>query len=336
MWRNARVVELIDALAAINAERSRSQRVGFHGLDLYSLNRSVEAVVAYLDDVDPEAADRARRRYGCFDHGLEDPQQYGYQAALGLRRDCEDEAVAQLTELRHKAGEYLRDDGLLAEDEQFFAEQNAEVVRNAETYYRQMFTRRANTWNLRDAHMSQTLADLRQHLIGQGRAGRIVVWAHNSHLGDARATSMGDRGELNLGQLARQRFGDTVRGIGFSTYQGTVAAASDWDQPVEFKTAPPGIEGGVEALMHEAAQGDIFLPLQDRMVALELHQPMYQRAIGVIYRPETELQSHYFAARLPEQFDALIHIDRSHAVEPLDISPLWQPERVPQTFPHAT
>ncbi|MFO8003120.1 erythromycin esterase family protein [Thioalkalivibrio sp.] len=335
MWRNTVVVGFIEWLAAFNEPREVADRVGFYGLDLYSLYRSAEAVIQYLDRVDPEAGRRARARYGCFDHSLGNPQEYGYQAGLGLREDCSDEAVEQLIELEQGATEYLRRDGLVAADEQFFAEQNAQVVANAEAYYRAMFTGRSNTWNLRDRHMSTTLTELRRHLREQGRAGRIVVWEHNSHIGDARATSMGARGELNVGQLVREAAGGDAMLIGFTTYDGTVAAASDWDAPVELKSVRPAIQGSIEHLFHELG-GDLFLPTGAAEVGELLSRPLYERAIGVIYRPQTEMASHYFQARVAEQFDGVFHIDRTQALQPLDLTPAWEPDRVPETYPFGT
>ncbi len=206
MWRNTDVTRFIEWMAQHNAGQAPADRVGFYGLDLYSLYESIEAVLTYLDRVDPEAAQRARERYGCFEHAAEDPHRYGYAAAIGTDRSCEDEAVQQLIELRQRAKAYLSRDGMVAADEQFFAEQNAQLIRDAEQYYRAMFGRRINTWNLRDQHMAQTLAALVNHLSGRGRGGgreaKLVVWAHNSHIGDARATEMGAHGELNIGQLA--------------------------------------------------------------------------------------------------------------------------------------
>ncbi len=335
MWRNTAVVDFVEWLAAFNASHDAADRAGFYGLDLYSLYRSADAVIHYLDEVDPEAGRRARARYGCFDHSLGNPQDYGYQAGLGLREDCSEQAVRQLMELEQGATEYLRRDGLLASDEQFFAEQNAQVVANAEEYYRAMFTGRRNTWNLRDRHMSKTLTELRRHLREQGRAGRIVVWEHNSHIGDARATSMGTRGELNVGQMIRETVGSDAVLIGFTTFEGTVAAASDWDAPVELKSVRPAIEGSVEQLFHQVG-GDFFLPMRGIETDGPLSRPLYERAIGVIYRPRTEMASHYFQARVAEQFDGVVHIDRTQALQPLDLTPAWEPDRVPETYPFGT
>jgi erythromycin esterase-like protein len=294
------------------------------------------AVLDFLRVVDPAAALRAQRRYACFDHFGEDTQAYGFAAGVGLAPSCEDAVIAQLLDLRASAAEYARRDGRLAADDVFFTEQNARLVANAERYYRAMFAARADSWNLRDRHMAETLASLVEHLSRPGRPARVVVWAHNSHLGDARATEMGTGGELNLGQLARQAYGADAISVGFTTYAGTVTAASDWDAPAERKRVRPGLEGSYEALFHEVGPGNFFLNLRDdRSAAEALAEPRLERAIGVIYRPETERLSHYFHSRLPDQFDAVLHYDVTRAVEPLERTGLWERGEMPETFPSA-
>lgn len=333
MWRNADVLDFVGWLRAFNDARSPDQRVGFYGMDLYSLHASMEAVLRYLRVVDPDAARRAAVRYGCFGDLRDDPQQYGYQATLGLSDTCEAEVVEQLVELRRAEAEYARRDGRVAEDDQFQAEQNARVVASAEQYYRTMFGRRASSWNVRDEHMVDTLAELNTFLGRAGRAVRMVVWAHNSHLGDARATTMGEQGEVNVGQLVRQRFGDAVL-IGFSTYTGTVTAASDWNEPAEQRVVRPGLPGSYEALFHEVGTPNFHLDLTDPdAVPPDLQVARLQRAIGVIYRPESERSSHYFHARLPQQFDHLLHYDTTRAVEPLERTAMWDSAEVPETYP---
>ncbi|HEX8201542.1 MAG TPA: erythromycin esterase family protein, partial [Isosphaeraceae bacterium] len=253
MWRNAVVLEFIDWLHRHNAAlpRGSARAAGFYGLDLYSLNSSIEAVIRYLAKVDPEAARRARHRYACFEDFGEDPQAYGYAASSDVGRSCEDEAVNQLLELQRRAAELAKRDGRVAEDEFFFAEQNARLAKNAEQYYRTMFTGRVSSWNLRDGHMAETLEELVEHLDRTGRRTKVVVWAHNSHLGDARATEMGEGGELNVGQLVRENWGDKAINVGFSTYTGTVAAADDWDEPAQIKRVRPGLPGSYEAAFHD-------------------------------------------------------------------------------------
>jgi erythromycin esterase-like protein len=333
MWRNADVLDLIGWLRAYNDALSADRRVGFYGIDLYSLHSSMAAVLNYLDKTDKEAATRARYRYSCFEAFGEDPQHYGYAASFDLNRSCEDDAVRQLIELRQRAADYMNRDGFVARDEFFFAEQNARLVRNAEEYYREMFRGRVSSWNLRDRHMTETLIALAAHLGTQGRPQKIVVWAHNSHLGDARATEMGQRGEWNVGQLMRQKFPDMVFGVGFTTYTGTVTATSNWDEPAQLKRVRPGLEGSYEDLFHRTRLKRFFLDLRNDNVQAALSEPRLERAIGVIYRPETERGSHYFYASLPEQFDAVIHFDETRAVEPFDKVASWTHEDVPKTFP---
>jgi erythromycin esterase-like protein len=224
----------------------------------------------------------------------------------------------------------------VAEDEFFYAEQNARLVKNAEEYYRTMFGDQVSSWNLRDCHMVETLDALVAHLSRHGQPARVVVWAHNSHLGDARATELGQRGELNVGQLVRERYGAEAVLVGFSTYQGTVTAATDWDGPAERKRVRPGLPESYEALFHQVDQPAFALTLpSDSATTAALRQPRLERAIGVIYRPETERQSHYFYARLAEQFDAILHFDETHAVEPLERTAPWETGEVPETYPSA-
>lgn len=338
MWRNADVLDFVGWLRAHNDALPAEGRVGFYGLDLYALHASIEAVLAYLRIVDPDAAHRAQARYSCFDHFGVDPQAYGYATSLGLGPSCEAAVVAELTDLRRAAAEYARRDGRLEADDFFYAEQNARLVRNAERYYRTMFGNHAQSWNLRDRHMAETLAALvafqESH---RTRPERVVVWAHNSHLGDARATEMGARGELNLGQLVRTTHGLDAVLIGFLTYGGTVTAASDWDEPAQRKRVRPALPGSYEALFREWGQGRrenrfVNLTESDPLIR-RLAEPYLERAIGVIYRPETERHSHYFHARLTQQFDGILYYDTTRAVEPLERSGLWERGEVPETFP---
>lgn len=334
MWRNADVLDFIGWLREYNQRHARAD-VGFYGLDLYSLYASAQAVIQYLESVDPEAAERARQRYSCFEDYAEDIQSYGYAASFGVSQTCEDEAVRQLIDLRERAGAYLSRDGQVAEDAYFYAEQNARLVQNAEEYYRSMFRGRDQSWNLRDRHMTQTLGLLAEHLEKQHGAARLVVWAHNSHLGDARATEMSRRGEWNIGQLVREQHGPRALLVGFMTHHGTVTAASNWDGPAQRKTVRPGLPDSYEALMNEADPDNFFLNLRDTPdLAEPLSRERLERAIGVIYRPETERMSHYFFANLPAQFDALLHFNETRAVEPLERTPLWESEDMPQTYPH--
>jgi erythromycin esterase-like protein len=337
MWRNADVLNFVGWLRAHNDARHQTgSKVGFYGLDLYSLAASMEAVIAYLDQQDPEAAARARARYECLQPYAGESAEYGRAILLGVGEPCRRRVIEQLVELRRRAGEYLLRDGLAAEDEQFFAEQNAAVVANAEEYYRTMFADHAGSWNLRDRHMADTLDLLLAHLDRHGGSARVVVWAHNSHVGDARATQMGQRGELNIGQLMRERHGSDVVNIGFTTYTGTVTAASEWGAPAERKHVRRGLADSYEALLHTVGIPAFLLcPLAAGDSGRALREPRVERAIGVIYRPQTERQSHWFAASAAQQFDALIHIDRTRAVEPLERSQTWELGEPPETYPTA-
>jgi erythromycin esterase-like protein len=326
MWRNADVLDFVGWLRAHNEGLGDEGRMaGFYGLDLYSLHASMRAVLEYLEVVDPEAAGRAARRYACFDRFGQDPQVYGRATTLGLTPSCESEVLRQLRELQQRAGEYARRDGRLAPEDRFFAEQNARVVASAEQYYRAMFSSRAGSWNIRDGYMAAVLEELRSFLATQRPDARVVVWAHNSHLGDARATEMALQGEFNLGQLVRDRYGRKAILVGFTTSRGTVTAARDWDAPAERRTVVPALEGSVEALLHETFGDNRFFDLRTPNGARRaLTPPRLERAIGVVYRPETERMSHYFHASLAHQFDALFHYDATRAVEPLSRTPLWE------------
>ena len=337
MWRNADVLDFVGWLRAHNdAASGGSPMAGFYGLDLYSLHASIEAVLSYLRRVDPAAAVRAAGRYSCFDHFGEDPQAYGYAASSGISDSCETEVIEQLMELRRSAGEYARRDGQRAIDDLFYAEQNARLVQNAERYYRAMFGSRVSSWNVRDLHMAETLHELANHIGQGGPKAKIVVWAHNSHLGDARATEMGASGELNVGQLTRERYGDNAVLVGFSTHRGTVTAASNWDEPAQRKRVRPGLDGSFEALFHEVGTPNFLLDLAaNEEVRTLMLQPRLERAIGVIYRPETERMSHYFSARLADQFDAILHYDVTRAVEPLERTGRWEKGELPETYPSA-
>ncbi|OBB23317.1 erythromycin esterase family protein [Mycolicibacterium elephantis] len=339
MWRNVVVRDFVDWLHAHNQRRRSDgdRQAGFYGLDLYSLHRSMQEVIAYLDKVDPRAAARARARYACFDHvSADDGQAYGFAAAFGAGQSCERQALDQLIEMQRNAVEYARRNGLLTEDEAFYAQQNAQTVRNAEAYYRTMFGGRVTSWNLRDQHMAQTLDALLAHLDRHnGREpARIVVWAHNSHVGDARATEVTGDGQLTLGQSARERFGDDCRLIGFTTYTGTVTAASEWGGIAERKVVRPALNGSAEELFHETGEPDFLVSAMiDRSAAEPLDTVRLSRAIGVIYLPETERQSHYYHVRPSEQFDAIIHVDHTRALEPLEVTSHWVAGETPETYP---
>jgi protein-L-isoaspartate(D-aspartate) O-methyltransferase len=312
MWRNDETLAFVEWLRGLNTERVED-RVGFFGLDLYSLFTSIRAILDYLDRVDPATARVARARYSCLSPWESDPATYGRAALTGQYRVCEKEAVAMLQDLMKRRLDYSQHDGARFLD----ALANARLVADAERYYRAMYYGSAASWNLRDGHMFSVLESL---LAEQGPDARAVVWAHNSHLGDASATEMAARGELNLGQLCRQAFGPTCFNVGFGTDHGTVAAASDWDAPMRVMSVRPGHRLSYERLFHETGLPAFLLPLREARrpeLVAELATPRLERAIGVVYRPDTELQSHYFQADLPAQFDEYVWFDETRAVAPL-------------------
>lgn len=335
MWRNTDVVDFVGWLRAHNDAQPDGAKVGFYGLDLYSMFTSIEEVLRYLGQVDPAAAREARERYACFDQYYDDSQRYAYAAGVGMSDTCERDVVQQLRELQERSLDYMRRNGSDAADSFFYAEQNARLVVNAEEYYRTMFRRRVSSWNLRDRHMAETLDALAGHLSRKdGTPAKIVVWEHNSHIGDARATEVSQMGEWNVGQLARELYGDSARLIGFSTHNGWVTAASEWDGPAERKQVQPAISGSYEDVFHRAGIGRFMLPLRgDSPARQALMEQRLERAIGVLYLPRTERQSHYFHAQLPKQFDAVLHFDRTDAVQPLETTSHWKSGEAPETYP---
>ena len=336
MWRNTVVLDFVGWLRDYNdgcAARGRP-KAGFYGLDLYSMYASIEAVLSYLDRIDPQAAARARRRYECLEPFERHPERYGLATELGLQPSCREDVLAQLLEIQRQASSYAKLDGRVAEDQYFYAEQNARIVANAEEYYRAMIDERVSTWNLRDTHMVDTLERLMGYLsTRQGGPTRAVVWAHNSHVGDATATSMGKQGETNVGALVRARHGRDCMLLGLTTYDGTVTAASDWHAPEDRKRVRPAREDSYEHFFHGLGRPEFFLSLRDAAGLAGLPRQARERAIGVIYRPDTELQSHYFYAEIARQFDAVMHFDRTRALEPLDRTSRWETGEPPETFP---
>lgn len=317
MWRNEEALRFVEQLRDINMTRQTKDRVGFYGLDMYSMYRSANAVVDYLSTVDEQQAAIAKEQYAALDH-VRDPQRYGYEAVLGLRPDCREAVRQRLLDLWTHAPEYQAADGQTAADAYFFAERNAHVVTSAESYYRAMFGSRAASWNVRDEHMVQTLFALQAHLRAHNGAGKVVVWAHNSHLGDARATEMSHAGEWNVGQLVRERAGaDAAWLVGFTTYAGTVTAAHEWDGEAERRRVLEARQDSYEGLFHRTRLDRFYLPMQGE-AAHVLRDPLLERAIGVLYRADTEYESHYFMASIAAQFDAVFHLDETGAVEPLD------------------
>ena len=326
MWRNQETRKFVDWLRARNTGLPKHERVALHGLDLYSLYNSIHSVIAYLEQVDPATAEVARRRYACLTPWQSNPASYGYVALNDQYRSCEREVVSMLSDLLIAEQRYAAQDG-----EHFLdAVQNARLVANAERYYRKMYYGSRASWNLRDSHMFETLQNL---LNFYGPRSKAIVWAHNSHIGDCRATEMSRRGEHNIGQLCREEFGAGAYLVGFGTHSGHVAAASDWDGPMEVKQIRPSMAGSYERLCHDAGCANFLLPLRNpksEQLIEDLSKPRLERAIGVIYRPETELQSHYFQAVLPRQFDEYIWVDQSSAVSPLTTEVI---EGLPDTYP---
>ncbi|MBO9575301.1 MAG: protein-L-isoaspartate(D-aspartate) O-methyltransferase [Sphingobium sp.] len=327
MWRNEEMSAFIAWMRVHNADRPMEERVSFHGLDLYNLNGSIREVLRYLDAVDPEAAAVARERYGCLTPWRSDPQKYGHMALTEGFARCEQGVVAQLQDLFSRSRDYAVRDG----DDFLDAAQNARLVANAEAYYRVMYYGAAESWNLRDTHMFDTLELLLKH---RGPQAKAVVWAHNSHIGDARATEMGAvRGELNIGQLCREHYGEEVRLIGLGANSGTVAAATDWDGEMEIKKVNPSLPDSYERQCHDSGVTRFLLDLRkdrNREVHNALAKPLLERFIGVIYRPETERWSHYSSAVMPRQFDAWLWLDRTRALAAL---PTRASHETPDTFP---
>jgi len=337
MWRNEEVVSFIEWLRRYNEPRMNMQSpVHIYGLDLYSLHRSIEIIIHTLEKINPEAAHKAKLRYQCFDT-YADPQEYGYAASLFPDKSCRDEVIEQLIDLKKKQFAFFKHNTIDPVQEKLYLEQNALVVQNAEKYYTAMFEPNAVTsWNVRDSHMMETVNKIVSFNDSNERNHKIIIWAHNSHVGDVRYTQMFAFGEQNLGQFVKEAFGADALSVGFTTYQGTVSAASAWGGDVERKKVRPALSESIESFFHDSG-------IKDFLLIPSAHPEMYEflerteyleRAIGVIYLPETERKSHYFYAQLSQQFDAVIHFDQSTAVVPLEKSTRWQKgEDVPETFP---
>jgi protein-L-isoaspartate(D-aspartate) O-methyltransferase len=326
MWRNTEVRDFVSWLRKHNGTAEAGERVAFHGLDLYSLYDSIRSVLNYLDEVDPQSARVARERYGCLTPWQRDPATYGHAALTGSYPTCESDVARTLADLLANRRAYAEHDG-----ERFLdAEQNARLVANAERYYRIMYYGSRASWNLRDTHMFETLKNL---LAFHGADSKAVVWAHNSHIGNAAATEMAARGEYNIGQLCREEYGEKAYLIGFGTNSGTVAAATEWDGPMEVKKVRPAHPDSYEHLCHATGLARFMVGLRSRgelCGPTRLGRERLERAIGVIYRPETELASHYFQANLPQQFDEYVWFDDTRAVTPLDTAEI---KGLPDTYP---
>ncbi|HYC71955.1 MAG TPA: erythromycin esterase family protein [Opitutaceae bacterium] len=335
MWRNTAVADFVAWLRAHNAAiRYPGRRVGFYGLDLYSLHASMRAVVEYLETKDPAAARAARASYACFEEFGTETDTYAWAALDRGEGPCADAVARELAALRERRTALLSRDGPSASDEYFHAVQNARLAANAEHYYRTMLGGRVSSWNLRDRHMAETLEELRAHLRTRGQPPKVVVWAHNSHVGDARATELGASGELTLGQLVRERHGHDCRLVGLTTHSGRVMAANDWGLPGFVQEVRPALPGSQEALFHATGLPRFFLPFPAGSAAHAFGMtPRLERAIGVIYRPDTERRNHYFESRLAERFDVVVHLDVTAPVEPLEPVAAVRDDEPPETYP---
>jgi erythromycin esterase len=325
MWANREIIDLVDWLRAHNSVHSWDRQVGFYGLDVYSLWESMAAVIEYLERIDPEAARSARRAYGCFDRFHGDAEGYAKSTAL-TPATCENDVVRMLTTLRSHAPEYLAD----GRDAYFAAEQNAHVAINAERYYRAMIIGGPSSWNVRDYHMMHTLDRLMVH---HGPTAKSIVWAHNTHVGDARFTDMARDGMVNVGQLARQSHGDEgVVLIGFATHRGSVIAADEWGAPMERMAVPPARAGSFEDLVHRAGVGDALFFGDELARSRSFESPLGHRAIGVVYAPARERWGNYVPTIVPHRYDALLYIEETHAVDPLHMPVLVDGDE-PETYP---
>lgn len=335
MWRNTVVLNFVTWLKEYNdSVKEQKEKIGFYGLDIYSLHSSISAVIESLEKIDSEAAQRARERYHCFDAFGENPETYAYETMLGIRSSCEQAVQEQFLELQSQAIESMK---TKKSAEFLYILQNARVVKNAEEYYRSLFLNRKNSsWNLRDGHMTETvelLSTYYDQLLG--RPSKIIIWAHNSHIGDARATEMKERGEYNIGQLIREKYGSQVFLLGFTTYNGTVTAASNWGDAAEEKYVNPALPDSFEAMFHQVPCEQFFLSFASHNKNINLlgKEPLLHRAIGVVYKPKTERYSHYFYTHITQQYDAIIHLDRTTALVPLEKTQKNPIEELPETFP---
>ena len=318
MWPNAPTRDLIEWMRTYNAGKPAEQQIGFYGMDLYSLTESADAVVSGLAAIDPAAAQRTRERYRCFQPYRDRPETYGAAAAERSSRSCQDEAAAVWADLERTLGATPAPADPAQAEARFSVLQNARVVRNAEEYYRISFQGGISPWNVRDKHMAEMLDALIAHLTAHGRAPKVVGWAHNTHMGDARVTEPGEQGEWNVGQLMRQRADGRAVLVGFTTYAGTVFAAREWGGRGERRPLRPALPGSYSALFHQAGIGNSLLVFRgNEPLRAALAGPRLERAVGVLYLPETERASHYFQASLSRQFDAVIHMDTTQAVGPL-------------------
>lgn len=324
MWQNIPMVHLIEWLK-IHNQKQQSQKVYFYGLDLYSLYKSIDTVIAYLEKIDPKLAGEAKKRYACLEQFRHDPTVYGYSIFSQLSESCQKEIVTELKKLEELEW-HLIQEKKSSPNEMFYVLQNARVIKNSEAYYRSLFINEVSNWNLRDHHMMETVEEINAY----HKNPKIIIWAHNSHIGNAAATQMSVQGEFNIGQLVKEKFGEKSYSLGFTTYNGTVSAASDWHMPVERKIIRDALPHSYEDLFHTIKVPQFFLPLEDKNIVPE---KLLERAIGVVYAPQTERQSHYFYASLAHQFDGIIHYDTTTALEPLEKTAQWIKGEIPETYP---
>lgn len=335
MWKNTSVLNFIEWLKVYNTKQAKTEsKIGFYGLDVYSLYRSIDSILQYLDKINAQAAAEARYYYSCLNKYREDPQMYGYEVFAKIIKSCEYEVLEELKRLQSQNFDWIIKDKISTEDA-FYSEQNAQVIKNAENYYRALFIKEENTWNIRDSHMFDTLNMLINYynLKKNIDTPKIIIWAHNSHIGNSKATEMNLRGEYNIGELVKEKFGSNAISIGFTTYNGTVSAASDWHAPVERKILRNALPESYEYIFHATEIEKFFLILKNNKIKNILPKKLLERAIGVIYRPETERQSHYFYTDLAEQFDVIIHFDKTRALEPLEKTSRWLTGETPETYP---
>ena len=321
MWRNTDFRDLVASIRSYNnSGKPNISRVGIYGMDLYGLSESIDAVIEYLRRVEPEAGNQAARRYACFDGFRDELEQYGFAVSRDEKKSCEKQVLEQFQEMEKRFNAWLGNSNRRRDEDLFSAYQNARVVKNGEAYYRLSFKGNFSTWNLRDSHMAETLHALVGYLdaVG-GPKSKMVVWAHNTHQGDARMTEMGEKGELNVGHLMRQANDGNSVLVGFTTYTGEVMAASEWGEKGEIMKVRPALSGSYSRLFHETGVPNFLLIFRgNERLTQELARPQLERAIGVVYNPETERQSHYFDARMSKQFDAVIHFDVTSAAKPLN------------------
>ncbi|MFN7039226.1 MAG: erythromycin esterase family protein [Alphaproteobacteria bacterium] len=337
MWRNKVTLEFIEWLYKYNSNSKLTDRIGFYGLDLYSINKSIEEVINLLANIDVNEATKAIKRYSCFNQYKENIQDYGLSNFLKISPSCQEQVIQQLSEIQSKIYSYVQE-GNLTYSEYFNIEQNAILIKNAEKYYRTIYKSKVESWNIRDSHMVEILENIDKYISAEKfKEAKIIVWAHNSHIGDARATQMGkDFKEFNIGQLLKEKYEEEAYSVGLFTNKGTVTAASTWDGEVERKFINPALEDSYEYFFSKFNIPNFLLNIKNNNtgnVKNIIPQNILERAIGVVYLPKTERSSHYFYADLAEQFDSVIYLENTSALQPLEYHALWHKGEVFETFP---